>query len=62
MWAKDLADLSILSELPNLEIASFAQNKITSLKYFAYCHKLTELYVRKNQVSDITEINYLKNL
>ena len=48
MWAKDLADLSILQDLPNLEIASFAQNKITTLKYFSYCSKLTELYVRKN--------------
>lgn len=45
--------------MPNIEICSLSLNKIISLKEFAYCKKLSELYLRKNLVTDLLEIKYL---
>jgi len=43
----------------NIEICSLSLNKIASLKDFTSSEKLTELYLRKNCISDLSEINYL---
>jgi hypothetical protein len=40
LWGNDLDDLSILTELPNVEIISLSLNKIGSLKEFSTCSKL----------------------
>jgi len=40
LWGNDLDDLSILADLPNVEIVSLSLNKIASLKDFAQCSKL----------------------
>jgi Leucine-rich repeat (LRR) protein len=61
-FGNEFDDLSILAELPNVEVVSLSQNKITSLKEFAYCHRVQEIYLRKNCISDITEVNYLARL
>ncbi len=45
-----------------MEILSLSLNKINSLKDFAHCSKLVELYLRKNQVSDLGQVQYLRNL
>jgi len=37
-------------------------NKISTLSPFEDCNKLQELYLRKNNISDINEIAYLQNL
>mmetsp|Transcript_27535 Transcript_27535/g.27209 ORF Transcript_27535/g.27209 Transcript_27535/m.27209 type:complete len:204 (+) Transcript_27535:81-692(+) len=58
----DIEDVSILREIPNVEVLSLSVNKISTLKYFQCCSKLTELYLRKNSVSDLRELKYLKNL
>lgn len=62
LWGNDLDDLSILIEFPNIEILSLSLNKINSLKDFAHCTKLTELYLRKNLIAELSEINYLVHL
>ena len=62
LFGNQLQDVSILSEMPNLEIASLSLNNITSLREFSKCSKLTELYLRKNQISDLNEIRYLSDL
>jgi aminopeptidase C len=62
LWGNDLEDLSLLHELQNVEIVSLSLNKITSLRYFSQCHKMTELYLRKNLISELSEVNYLVNL
>lgn len=62
LWGNDIDDVSILREMPNLEVLSLSVNKINTLKYFQYCKKLTELYLRKNLISDLREIKYLQNL
>lgn len=56
LWGNDLDDLSILAELPNVEIVSLSLNKISSLKDFATCSKLVELYLRKNIIQDLSEV------
>ncbi len=62
LWGNDLDDLSLLRSMPNLEVLSLSVNKISTLKDFACCSKLTELYLRKNNITDIKEIRYLVNL
>jgi len=63
LWGNDLDDMSIIAvEIPNVEILSLSLNKISSLSYFSSLVKLTELYLRKNQVKDISEIQYLQKL
>lgn len=61
-WGSDLNDISVLRQMPNVEVLSLSVNNITSLKDFAYCPRLRELYLRKNSIRDITEIGFLKNL
>ena len=53
--------MSILKDLSSLEICSLSLNKITQLKYFQQCSNLTELYLRKNLISDLFEIRCLQN-
>ena len=48
LWGSELEDISIVKEIPNIEICSLSLNKIKSLKDFQNCRKLTELYLRKN--------------
>jgi len=62
LWGNELEDVSILRDMPNVEILSLSLNKISSLKDFASCTKLTELYLRKNAISDIREIKYLAGM
>ena len=59
LWGNDLDDLAIIKEMPNIEICSLSLNKIFSLKDFASLKKLTELYLRKNVITDLTEVKYL---
>eukprot|EP00743_Colponemidia_sp_Colp-15_P004629 GILK01004989.1.p1 GENE.GILK01004989.1~~GILK01004989.1.p1 ORF type:complete len:264 (-),score=39.61 GILK01004989.1:187-978(-) len=62
LWGNDLSDISILREMQNVEVLSLSVNKIASLREFAQCPKLTELYLRKNEIVDLTEVRYLKPL
>ena len=59
LWGNDLEDISIIKEMPNIEICSLSLNKIISLKEFSSSKKLTELYLRKNLISDLLEVKYL---
>jgi hypothetical protein len=60
LWGCDLNNIDIISEMKNLEVASLSLNKISSLKPFQNLPNLKELYLRKNNISDIKEIEYLK--
>ena len=48
LWGCDLDDMSMLRQLPNLEVASLSVNKIAQMSDFALCLKLQELFLRKN--------------
>lgn len=59
LWGNDLEDISLIKDMPNVEICSLSLNKISTLKDFQTCKKLKELYLRKNLVQDLLEIKYL---
>jgi Leucine-rich repeat (LRR) protein len=60
LWGCDLEDISILTELHNVEVVSLSVNKIRTLKSFSNCNKLTELYLRKNHITSLEDIYYLQ--
>ena len=62
LWGKDLEDISILSQLPNLEIVSLRKNKISNIEVFKNHKNLRELYLKENLINDIKQIEQLKDL
>ncbi|KAF6019857.1 C21orf2 [Bugula neritina] len=61
-WGTELDDISIMRKLVNVEVVSLSVNDITSLEDFQNCRNLQELYIRKNKISNLNEIYYLKKL
>ncbi|XP_043649861.1 putative uncharacterized protein DDB_G0279653 isoform X3 [Drosophila teissieri] len=61
-WGSDLSDVSIIKRMRGVEVLALSVNKISTLSPFEECHKLQELYLRKNNITDINEIGYLQNL
>lgn len=61
LWGNDLDDVSCLVNVPNLEVVSLTVNKIRSLKPFSKLNNLKDLYLRGNQISSFSEVNYLVN-
>ena len=59
LWGSNLEDISIIAEMPSLEIVSLSVNKIRTLKPFANLQNLKELYLRKNSISNLNEIKHL---
>ncbi|KAH8379517.1 hypothetical protein KR009_005407 [Drosophila setifemur] len=61
-WGSDLSDVSIIKRMRGVEVLALSVNKISTLSPFEDCTKLQELYLRKNNITDINEIAYLQNL
>lgn len=61
LWGNELEDVDIIKDLENVEVVSLSVNKIKNLKPFGFCKKLSELYLRKNNISDISEVKHLQN-
>ena len=59
LWGSNIEDISILEEMPSLEVVSLSVNKIRTLKPFANLQNLRELYLRKNLITNLNEIKYL---
>lgn len=51
-----------LNTTANLEVCSLSVNKIQSLRPFASCSRLRELYLRKNSIRNLEEIDHLAQL
>lgn len=62
LWGNDIEDVRILREIPNVEVLSLSVNKISTLRDFSHCKRLTELYLRKNLISDLNEVRSLQSL
>lgn len=62
LCGNDIDDIKVVRQLPNIEVLSLSVNRINSLRDFAYCPRLQELYVRKNNISDLSQIKYLSDL
>jgi len=61
-WGASLEDVSLIKEMPNLEIVSLSLNKISSLAAFANCTSLVELYLRGNSIASLDELRHLSAL
>lgn len=61
-WGAELSDISIIRKLTNVEVLSLSVNTISTLADIQYCKNLQELYIRKNQIPDIGEILWLRDL
>ena len=59
LWGSNIEDISIIEEMPSLEIVSLSVNKIRTLRPFAHLENLRELYLRQNLISNLNEIKYL---
>lgn len=59
LWGNEITDVSLIRQMKNLEVLSLSVNKIATLKDFVNCLKLQELYLRKNNIEDLSEIKYL---
>ncbi len=59
MWGQDISDVEVLLQMPNVEVLSLSVNGISSLSSFRKCHQLRELYLRKNDVKNLADIQYL---
>jgi hypothetical protein len=62
LWSRQLQDVSILSDAPNLEILCLSSNKIQYLDIFPVCPNLLSLILRNNQVADFGQVEYLARL
>lgn len=62
LWGNDLEDISVLQYMPNLEVLSLSVNSVSSLADLKYCLKLSELYLRKNEIRDLGEVLNLRHL
>ena len=61
-WGNSLEDVSIISKCPNVETIALSVNNVKTLKPFANCHKLKELFLRKNDIENLNELYYLRGL
>ncbi|KAK7084768.1 hypothetical protein SK128_003621 [Halocaridina rubra] len=61
-WGSELTDVSVVRKLQNVEVLSLSVNNIKTLADFQHCPHLQELYIRKNSITDINEVLYLRNL
>ena len=59
LWGSNIEDISIIEEMPSLEIVSLSVNKIRTLRPFANLQNLKELYLRRNLIANLNEIKYL---
>ena len=59
LWGMGIEDISCLSMFPNLKIVSLTDNRIQNLQVFRSMEKLEEVYIRKNFISDVSEIGAL---
>ena len=60
LWGNDFEDISILSELPKLEVVSLSVNKIKNIEVFQKLENLKELYLRQNLIDNFDQIKYLE--
>jgi len=61
----NICDISLLCNMPALEVVGLDKNLISGLFDFRYCKNMRELYLRHNRISDLLEtqqICLLKNL
>lgn len=61
-WGCNLADISIFSQIPNIEVLTLSVNSISSLSPLSGCLSLCELYLRRNLIPSLSELSHLRPL
>uniref|UniRef100_A0A3P9H619 Cilia- and flagella-associated protein 410 n=1 Tax=Oryzias latipes TaxID=8090 RepID=A0A3P9H619_ORYLA len=61
-WGCNLTDISIFTQMPNIEVLALSVNGISTLSPLAGCLSLTELYLRRNQIPSLSELSHLRPL
>ena len=61
LWGNNIDDISLLKEMPSLEIISLNVNHIKDLRVFSHLKNVKELYLKDNKISNFNQIEYLKN-
>ena len=61
-WGHSLEDVSIIAQCPNVETIALSVNNVKTLKPFSNCHKLKELFLRKNDIGKLNELYYLRGV
>lgn len=61
-WGSDLDDVEVVRELPGVQVLSLSVNALTTLRPFAACESLEELYLRKNELASLEEVELLAAL
>ncbi len=54
LWGHDLDKIDIIEKMINLEVLSLSLNKIKSLKPFKHLYNLRELFLRRNEIKDLS--------
>ena len=62
LWGAELSDISIVTQLINLEVLALSVNHVATLRDIAECKLLRELYLRKNDIASLGEVYYLSKL
>jgi hypothetical protein len=62
LWGCALNDLSILRRCPNLQSCVVSKNQIRNLRFFTENKQLRELFIRKNEIDDLSELVHLQGL
>ncbi|CAJ0931442.1 unnamed protein product, partial [Mesorhabditis belari] len=62
LWGCDIDDIEICSRMKCIEILSLSVNKVTTLSALRSCENLTELYLRKNEIETLSELEHLIGL
>ncbi|XP_059613719.1 uncharacterized protein F09G8.5 isoform X3 [Phlebotomus argentipes] len=61
-WGSELTDVTIIRRMRGVEVLALSVNKISSLADFENCQNLQELYLRRNNIKDLSELAYLQSL
>lgn len=62
LWGLNLGDISFIVNVPNVETIALSVNSVRTLKPFAECSHLRELFLRKNKISSFEELFHLQKL
>ncbi|XGW13889.1 hypothetical protein V3C99_000293 [Haemonchus contortus] len=62
LWGCEIDDISICERMVNIEVLSLSVNRVETLQPLRNCSRLVELYLRKNNIQSLTELEYLKDL
>ncbi|XP_059200703.1 cilia and flagella associated protein 410 [Centropristis striata] len=61
-WGCNLTDISIFSQIANIEVLILSVNSISSLSPLSGCLSLCELYLRRNSIPSLSELSHLRPL